>query len=253
MGGFAVSGFSFDGNRYALPSTSATIARTDAAQTFIGNQTFSGQYLSSDGTQSLPGMSFSSEPSSGIYRSGSGIFNLTVLTARVFLLTPSLIGVGPSVQIQFYTAGFSGPAAILTSTLSGNLRHGAVDSAAPVAQTSSVQSVVAGTSNTAGALRRIDLSQSTGNAAGGDLEVWGSPAGTSGTAQNALQRIVKFAANLATTFYGMVTTPASTTSSAGFNIQAGTAPTSPNNGDIWQDGTDLKIQIGGVTKTVTLV
>jgi hypothetical protein len=46
---------------------------------------------------------------------------------------------------------------------------------------------------------------------------------------------------------------ASTTSLASFNIASGTAPTSPTNGDIWFDGTDIKMRIGGVTKTFTLV
>jgi hypothetical protein len=48
-------------------------------------------------------------------------------------------------------------------------------------------------------------------------------------------------------------TPASSSTRAGFRIVAGTAPSSPTNGDIWQDGTDIKIRIGGVTKTFTLV
>ena len=45
----------------------------------------------------------------------------------------------------------------------------------------------------------------------------------------------------------------STTASATLRIPSGTAPTSPVNGDIWFDGTDLKMRIGGVTKTFTLV
>jgi hypothetical protein len=44
----------------------------------------------------------------------------------------------------------------------------------------------------------------------------------------------------------------STTTSASLNIPSGTAPTSPVDGDIWFDGTALKIRIGGVTKTVTV-
>ncbi len=48
-------------------------------------------------------------------------------------------------------------------------------------------------------------------------------------------------------------TPASTTSRATMRIRSGVAPTTPNNGDIWFDGTDLKMRIGGVTKTFTLV
>ena len=46
---------------------------------------------------------------------------------------------------------------------------------------------------------------------------------------------------------------AGTTSNAQINLASSTAPTSPNNGDIWFDGTDLKMRIGGVTKTFTLL
>jgi hypothetical protein len=46
---------------------------------------------------------------------------------------------------------------------------------------------------------------------------------------------------------------ASTTAKAHIYLEAGTAPTSPNNGDIWFDGTDLKMRIGGVTKTFAFV
>lgn len=46
---------------------------------------------------------------------------------------------------------------------------------------------------------------------------------------------------------------AGVTSSAQIRLVAGVAPTSPNNGDIWFDGTDIKMRIGGVTKVFTLV
>ncbi len=36
------------------------------------------------------------------------------------------------------------------------------------------------------------------------------------------------------------------------NLVAQSAPSSPQNGDIWYDGTDLKIRLGGVTRTVTV-
>lgn len=45
---------------------------------------------------------------------------------------------------------------------------------------------------------------------------------------------------------------ASTTARASLRIVAGTAPTSPNDGDIWFDGTDIKMRIAGATKTFTL-
>lgn len=67
-----------------------------------------------------------------------------------------------------------------------NLRFGAADAAAPVAQTLSVQSVVAGTTNTAGANFTITGSQGTGTGAGGSIIFQVAPAGSTGTAQNAL-------------------------------------------------------------------
>lgn len=52
------------------------------------------------------------------------------------------------------------------------------------------------------------------------------------------------------TFTGEVSTPASTTSSAGFSIQPGTAPSAPQNGEIWNTGSDLQVRLGGVTETL---
>jgi hypothetical protein len=39
---------------------------------------------------------------------------------------------------------------------------------------------------------------------------------------------------------------------ASLRIRSGITPTSPNDGGIWFDGTDLKMRVGGVTKTFTL-
>ena len=47
---------------------------------------------------------------------------------------------------------------------------------------------------------------------------------------------------------------ASTTAAASLRLDTtGVAPTAPTNGDVWFDGTDVKIRVGGVTKTFTLV
>lgn len=46
---------------------------------------------------------------------------------------------------------------------------------------------------------------------------------------------------------------AGTTGKSQINLAASTAPTSPVNGDIWFDGTNIKIQVGGATKTFTIV
>jgi hypothetical protein len=75
---------------------------------------------------------------------------------------------------------------VLGRRAAANFQLGAADAAAPVAQTLSVQSVVAGTSNTAGANLTITGSQGTGTGAGGSIIFQVAPAGSSGTAQNAL-------------------------------------------------------------------
>lgn len=45
---------------------------------------------------------------------------------------------------------------------------------------------------------------------------------------------------------------AGTTAKSQLNLAASTAPTSPVDGDVWFDGTNLKIRVGGATKTVTI-
>ena len=68
----------------------------------------------------------------------------------------------------------------------GNLRLGNFDAAAPVAQILSVQSVVAGTTDTAGVDLTITGSQGTGTGAGGKILFQVAPASTTGNTQNAL-------------------------------------------------------------------
>jgi hypothetical protein len=46
---------------------------------------------------------------------------------------------------------------------------------------------------------------------------------------------------------------AGTTTRSQISLASSTAPTTPNDGDIWFDGTDIKMRIGGVTKTFTLI
>ena len=49
------------------------------------------------------------------------------------------------------------------------------------------------------------------------------------------------------TMTGELITAASATTSAGLNVIPGTAPTSPNNGDLWATGVGFYVQIGGAT------
>lgn len=68
----------------------------------------------------------------------------------------------------------------------GAFQFGDADAAAPVAQTIGVQSVVAGTSNTAGVNLTIIASRGTGTGAGGRTIFQNAPAGSTGSTQNAL-------------------------------------------------------------------
>ena len=103
-----------------------------------------------------------------------------------------------------------------------NFRFGAADAASALAQTLSVQSVVAGTSNTAGATFTINGSQGTGTGAGGNLIFQTAPAGGSGTSQNTLSPALTIdATNRIITFTGNVYNIGGG-SSGNWNFAAGT-------------------------------
>lgn len=111
----------------------------------------------------------------------------------------------------FSTSGFSlgnntrvlqfGSSADLTLSrpAAATLQMGAADAASPVAQTLQVQSVVAGTTNTAGTNFTIKGSAGTGTGAGGSIIFQVAPAGSSGTAQNAYATALTIAGNRAVT------------------------------------------------------
>jgi hypothetical protein len=84
--------------------------------------------------------------------------------------------------------GFNAGDLVLSRRGAANLRFGAADAATAsvAAQTLSVQSVAAGNTDGAGKNLTITGSQGTGNAAGGSIIFQVAPAGSSGTAQNAL-------------------------------------------------------------------
>jgi hypothetical protein len=84
------------------------------------------------------------------------------------------------------TGSGGSPDLVISRKGTANLQFGGADAAAPVPQTIGPQSVVAGTTDTAGANFTIRGSQGTGTGAGGDIIFQVAPAGTTGTAQNAL-------------------------------------------------------------------
>jgi hypothetical protein len=113
---------------------------------------------------------------------------------------------------------------IISRRGAANLRFGAADAAAPVAQTLSVQSVVAGTTNTAGANLTITGSQGTGTGAGGSIIFQVAPAGSSGTAQNALADALTIDSTKLATFADAVRTSAPSGGTAA-NWKLGTVAT----------------------------
>ena len=125
-------------------------------------------------------------------------------------------------------ADFNNGDAIISRRGAANLRFGAADAAAPVAQTISVQSVVAGTTNTAGANFTLTGSQGTGTGAGGSLVFQVAPAGSAGTTQNTL---VSFAELTSTRAFRLYNTADVTT-----NYERGFARWSTN---LFQIGTEV--------------
>ena len=126
----------------------------------------------------------------GIIGAGSvSIASTKTLTANNTL---TLAGTD-STTITFGGASSSFP--IVTSPTAATLQLGAADAAAPVAQTFKVQSVVAGTSNTAGTNFTIQGSAGTGTGAGGSIIFQVAPAGSSGTAQNAYADLLTLTTN----------------------------------------------------------
>jgi hypothetical protein len=82
----------------------------------------------------------------------------------------------------------------------------------------------------------------------GEIEIWSSADAVIGQIDNTGN--LAAGGNHAPT--AVADLAASTTARASLRIRSGTAPTSPNDGDVWFDGTDLKIRIAGATKTVTV-
>jgi hypothetical protein len=98
----------------------------------------------------------------------------------------------------FCFTGTSNPSGTVDLYLSrgaaATFQQGAADAASPVAQTTQVQSVVAGTSNTAGVDWTLQGSRGTGTGAGGAIIIKTAPVGGSGSSQNAAAEVARFLA-----------------------------------------------------------
>ena len=131
--------------------------------------------------------------------------SVTIPTGSVINLGYNLAritGYQQEVDLQNYSGTkfirFSFPAA-------NSLQFGSADDTIAIAQTLSVQNVVAGTTNAAGADFTVDGSRGTGTGAGGSIIFQTAPAGSSGTAQNALATVLTLDSTKMATFAGGIT------------------------------------------------
>ncbi len=121
--------------------------------------------------------------------SGAGAFEYT--GTAIFFSGNNDVGINYNAsgevvaRVRFGLPAIS-PDTFLTRSAAASLQLGLADAASPVAQNLLVQSVVAGTSNTAGADWTHKGSRGTGTAAGGKLIFQTAPAGATGTSQNTL-------------------------------------------------------------------
>ena len=186
---------------------------------------------------------------SRIINGGNGYALYSSTTPRIDFTTSGNITTQPDGRFAFFSTpnSFSTADVILTRRAAANLRFGAADAAAPVAQTLSVQSVVAGTTNTAGANLTITGSQGTGTGAGGSIIFQVAPAGSSGTAQNALSTALTIGSDRSLTLTNNITMG----TTAQLSAAGGAALASPAD-SVWQmrnnAGTDFnRLQFGGGT------
>jgi len=148
------------------------------------------------------------------FSNSQGAFTLGLGNSIIFSSDTDLTPTSNTVQTQ------------LRSSATGHLVHGAADvDTSVVSQIDSVQNALAGgTSNVAGADRYFDGSRGKGSGAGG-AHIWRvAPAGSSGTAQNALVERMRLDENgLKFTEVSSTTTPSSNTISVYAKDKSGTS------------------------------
>ena len=180
----------------------------------------------SSGSVAAPAICLGGNINSGFYKLTNG-FGYSTSASTTILTADYATGlrVLRDMHYGWTSAQFDGGTTdlFLTRRAAANLRFGAADAAAPVAQTLSVQSVVAGTTNTAGANLTITGSQGTGTGAGGSIIFQVAPAGSSGTAQNALSTALTIASTGAATFANTVNFNGAAVMNSNVNLLSGGA------------------------------
>jgi hypothetical protein len=210
------------------------------------------------------GSSATTYPTLNIVVSGGSVTSATIATPGKGFKDATTVLTVAAALIGGAGSGFTVPVATLTSSPANNI---ALGYNAGANQTQGAGNIVIGAS--------IDVDSLTGSnqinigsiyfhnriVPSAVLGLGGSTSSYPGIKRSAATLAVRLADDsadaaltcAALTASGLLKGPASTTGSAGFNIPSGTAPTSPNDGDMWYDGTNVKFRVGGSTKTFTLV
>lgn len=110
----SADGATITGNSLIMQSASATVPGlvNTLAQTLSGTKTFTSPVLHPDGTVTNPAVAFANEPSTGIYRDGTGSWNVTVLGVDAF----SVLAVGSNYNFGFGQTASSSPGNFLNAT-----------------------------------------------------------------------------------------------------------------------------------------
>lgn len=167
------------------PTASTNVTITNKFAAGFNNKIYAG-----GGTAGVCNFSVTTDGATGLSLAAGNTLELVVAGSRNFqmisgqtmIATPILLGFQANGNIGWGSSSTAD--CYLTRIGAANLQFGTTDAAAPVAQTLQVQSVVAGTTDTAGADWTRRASLPTGTAAGGNiLEKTGFSAKSTGTSQ----------------------------------------------------------------------
>jgi hypothetical protein len=239
---FEVSGITTETVRIATwQNKSITVAGT-SNETFTGTTNFSGQILASSGTVSAPAYSFTANSNSGFYTTGSDIRLSGGGALRLTMSTSSGNTTTGATAAGTYRHTNSGTDISLGSN-SFMIDPASSFSGGNAFSFNSTDGFVFTRANGTRRIARasIALTNNTDTAGGetSDLVFYTKPSG------GAIAEAVRISGA------GQLFVSASTTTRASLNLPSGTAPTSPVDGDIWSNGSDVLVRLGGVTYTLT--
>lgn len=199
-----------DTTTMTFPTTSATIARTDAAQTFTGSNTFSNALI-------YGGVTLANSVT------GTGSMALSISPTFTGTVNAAAITASGNVVAGAATLFTWNGRGQLSSPTTGSVQHGGIDvDTGPVAQTIRSQGALAGgTSNVAGANFTFLASPGKGTGAGGSFIFQTTPAGSTGTVVGTATTALTIDSTQSAIFAG--TTDASASSGSGAMQIAGGA------------------------------